>query len=96
MKLPTATTIAGQRRQVWEGRADQTSSGLTKSDLKENKDGKIVSKKASKAAKKNAEPLKMWRKAVKDAAEELGVEPVVAPKRGTKLHKAAIKLYHNC
>lgn len=48
---PTAKTLAGQRRQVWEGRAEKTRGGLTRSDLKRSKTGKIVSSKASKASK---------------------------------------------
>jgi len=51
---PTATTLAGQRRQVWEGNADMTRGGLTKDDLMESKStGVIVSKKASKASLRN-------------------------------------------
>lgn len=50
--FPTATTTAGQRRQVWEGRALKTKGGLTKTDLRENKQGKIVSKRASSAGKR--------------------------------------------
>ena len=38
--------------QVFHGNADKTTGGLTKSDLKKNDNGKIVSKKASAAAKK--------------------------------------------
>ena len=51
-KYPTAETIAGQRRQVWEGRAERTKGGLTRADLMMNKQGKIVSKRASRASKK--------------------------------------------
>lgn len=43
----------GSRAQVIHGKAKQTSGGLRKKDLKYNKRGKIVSKKASKTAKKN-------------------------------------------
>ena len=52
IRYPTATTTKGQRRQVWEGRADMTRGGLTKSDLRVNKQGSIVSKKASSAGRK--------------------------------------------
>ena len=45
--------IIGSRAQVMHGNADKTSGGLTKKDLKYNKHGKIVSKKASVAAKKS-------------------------------------------
>ena len=63
IRYATATTRAGRYRarhrndesralrQVFEGRADKTCvGGLTRSQLKENKQGKIVSKAASKAA----------------------------------------------
>ena len=51
--FPTATTTAGQRRQVWEGRALKTNGGLTKNDLMQSKSGKIVSKRASAAGKRS-------------------------------------------
>ena len=40
----------GSREQVWAGVAQQTSGGLQKKDLMVSKTGKLVSKKASKAA----------------------------------------------
>ena len=43
----------GSRCQVMHGTAKKTTGGLTKSQLKYNKQGKIVSKKASALAKKN-------------------------------------------
>ena len=43
----------GSRAQVMHGTAKKTTGGLTKSQLKYNKQGKIVSKKASALAKKN-------------------------------------------
>ena len=46
-----AKTTAGIRRAVWEGRLRSTKGGLKKKDLKVSKSGKIVSKKASNAAK---------------------------------------------
>lgn len=42
----------GSRAQVMHGTAHHTSGGLTKSDLKYNKHGRIVSKKKSMKAKK--------------------------------------------
>lgn len=51
--FPTATTTAGQRRQVWDGRALKTNGGLTKKDLMKSKSGKIVSKRASAAGKRS-------------------------------------------
>ena len=50
--FPTASTIAGQRRQVWEGRAEQTHGGLTRKDLMKNKSGRIVSRRASASSKR--------------------------------------------
>ena len=46
-------TTFGSRAQVMHGTAKKTSGGLTKTQLKYNKQGKIVSKKASTLAKKN-------------------------------------------
>lgn len=43
----------GSRAMVMHGNARNTSGGLTKSDLKYTKDGRIVSKKASAAAAKS-------------------------------------------
>ena len=45
--------ITGTRAQVMHGTANKTSGGLTKSQLKYNKQGKIVSRKASALATKN-------------------------------------------
>ena len=47
------------RRAVFEGRRETTRGGLTKADLKENKRGKLVSVKRSKAA--NADRIKQFR-----------------------------------
>ena len=41
-----------ERLRVWNGTLAKTSGGLTKSDLTKNKNGIIVSKKVSNAAKK--------------------------------------------
>ena len=43
----TVPQTIGSRAQVMHGNAKKTSGGLTKSQLKYNKQGKIVSKKAS-------------------------------------------------
>lgn len=42
----------GTRKEVMEGKAKMTSGGLTKKELKYNKQNKIVSKKASENAKR--------------------------------------------
>ena len=43
----------GSRAQVWRGTVDETTGGLKREDLFQDKYGRIRSKKASKAAKKN-------------------------------------------
>ena len=43
----------GSRRQVWNKTAKQTSGGLTRSELFQDKYGNLKSRKASKKAKKN-------------------------------------------
>ena len=43
----------GSRRQVWNRTAKQTSGGLTRSELFQDKYGNIKSRRASKKAKKN-------------------------------------------
>jgi len=68
----------GSRAQVFHGNAEKTTGGLTKSDLKKNDNGKIVSKKASSAAKKT-------RNLGEFQASGKGFE--LAPKKGTKAHK---------
>ena len=91
-RYPTATTLAGKYRQIYEGRAERTRSGLTKKDLKVSKSGKIVSKRASRAAKARQEPLTIWRLAVTEAARELEVDYTI-PKKGTVLYRAARRNY---
>ena len=50
-KIADAKTLHGRYRQVYEGRADRTKSGLKKSDLRENRRGVIVSKKKQELGK---------------------------------------------
>jgi hypothetical protein len=49
----------GSRAQVMHGTADKTAGGLTKSDLKYNKSGRIVSRKKSMKAKKENRLVKL-------------------------------------
>ena len=96
----TATTTAGQHRQVFEGRASKTSGGLTKSGLKKSKSGKIVSKRKSnlgkKIARKNglAEYANDWRASVQEACKKHNKGKYKIPRKGTKLYKAAKKIYN--
>jgi len=68
----------GSRAQVFHGNANKTTGGLIKSDLKQNDNGKIVSKKASSAAKKT-------KNLGEFQANGKGFE--LAPKKGSKAHK---------
>ena len=45
-------TSVGSKRQVYNGTRKRTAGGLRKSDLTKNQRGRVVSKKASKAAKR--------------------------------------------
>ena len=55
----------GSRAQVMHGNARKTSGGLTKKQLKYNKQGKIVSRKASALARKNNRLVKAGYKTQK-------------------------------
>ena len=50
--------LIGTRAQVWHGTAYKTSGGLTKSDLFQNKNGRIVSKAKHASAKREMRLLK--------------------------------------
>jgi len=67
----------GSRAQVFHGTADRTSGGLKKSDLK-MKDGRIISKAASKASAGNP-----WIKAVSKARKQMA-KGSVADKKASK------------
>jgi hypothetical protein len=51
-------TLIGKRARVWHGTAYKTSGGLTKKDLFQNKNGRIVSRKKHELAKKEKRLLK--------------------------------------
>merc|ERR1712004_703681 len=83
MKAKRVSSIAkgrGARNRVFSGKKQKTISGMTKDKLMKNKNGKIVSKKASAHARKQWEKngLKAWSNAVKKARKELGLTGFVA------------------
>lgn len=85
--------IVGTRAQVFHGTADHTPGLLTKKDLKMTKDRRIVSKKQSKAGKKNP-ALKKWRRAVEKAKKALRMPTnQFHPVQGELLRKA--REYYN-
>ena len=73
----------GSRAQVWHGTAKKTPGGLTKSQLKKNKNGRIVSKKASSRAKRENRLVKAGYKTQKGVFGSKYVEPN-SPKRSKK------------
>merc|ERR1712113_938570 len=83
MKAKRVTKIARGKRarsQVLQGRKEKTLSGLTQASLMRNKYGKIVSKKASAAAKKRYQTsgAKLWAECIKQARKSLSLKGFVA------------------
>jgi hypothetical protein len=78
------------RRHAFAGKITKTKSGLTKSDFVKNKNGRVVSKKASLRAKKNT-----WIVACQRARKELKIKGFAVFKKGTPLYKKAKELYAN-
>ena len=74
----------GSRAQVMNGTCEKTAGGLTKSKLRYNDNGDIVSIKASVAAKKTAN-LGDWKVKKGDSGEDF--KTYLRPKKGTKAYK---------
>merc|ERR1719162_1628152 len=75
----TNSVIAKGKRakvSVFKGSKVKTSGGLKKSDLKKNKNGKIVSAKRSAASKRSkaGQKIAAWGMAVKSARKALGIK----------------------
>merc|ERR1719146_456629 len=87
MKKKAVSKIAKGRMakvMVFRGSKEKTIGGLTATSLTKNKYGKVVSKKRSAFAKKNA-----WTIAVKKARAALKIKGFVAIKKGSELYKKA-------
>merc|ERR1712125_292178 len=80
---------------VFKGTKEKTSGGLKKSDLKKNKAGKVVSKKASDRAKKSKgyKSIMAWSAAFVKARKQLGVKGFKPCKKGSALYKATMAIY---
>merc|ERR1711935_935934 len=78
MAMRKSIVAKGKRAKasVFSGRKVKTSGGLKKTDLKKNKAGKIVSKKASAraAASKNGKRIAKWGAATKAARKQLNIK----------------------
>merc|ERR1719278_2212267 len=89
----------GAKSRVFRGLKAKTSGGLKKSALTRNKDGKVVSKKASEAAKRNYKRngLAKFTKAVQAARKALGIKGFQAiggkTAKGQALLKKARSIY---
>merc|ERR1712048_1499727 len=59
---------------VFRGTKEKTSSGLKKSDLMKNKNGKVVSKKKHNRGLKAYNRIRGWTKAVQQARKALGIK----------------------
>jgi hypothetical protein len=82
----------GSRAEVFHGNAQSTSGGLHKSDLM-MKDGRIISRAASKAAKKSLKQNPKFRAFILLAKEKAEKKDhfCLVPKRGSKSYKKIIK-----
>merc|ERR1712124_94398 len=98
MKKKAVTKIARGRMAkvvVFRGSKAKTSGGLTKSDLVQNKHGRIVSKKSQAKGKAlYAKFAKNWISAVQKARKALGLKGFVAIKKGTPLYNKAKEFYN--
>lgn len=86
----------GSKAEVFHKSADETAGGLVKKDLKK-KDGRIISKAKSAAAKKNP-GLTKFLKALAIYKKTAGVPNGVffpTPKRGTSEYNKIMEIYHH-
>ena len=76
MRKAKRSSIFGKKVSVFHGTKQKTKGGLKKGDLKKNKKGKIVSKKASDRSKnsKGGKKIAKWGAAFKAARKALGVK----------------------
>jgi hypothetical protein len=86
-------SIVGKRRSVFSGKKVKTSSGLKRSDLKKNKAGKIVSRRASDATRKGKgyKKIMAWSAATKAARKALGIKGFQAVGGKTAKGQALLK-----
>merc|ERR1719341_1343320 len=97
MKKSKVAKGRGAKARVFLGTKERTSGGLKKSDLTKNRDGKVVSKRASDRAKKTGKHIAKFGKAVAQARKSLGIKGFVPvggkTARGQALLKKARSLY---
>merc|ERR1712110_958489 len=93
MKQKTIATGRFRKAQVFRGSRVKTAGGLKKTDLKKNKNGKVVSISLSNAGKKSYHRIKAWVVATTKARAALNIKGFVAIKKGTPLYKKAKEIY---
>merc|ERR1712118_251652 len=76
------------KRHAFFGKLDKTATGLKKTDLVQNKHGRVVSKKKSLTGKQSP-----WIIACNQARKELKIKGFAVIKKGTPLYKKAKELY---
>merc|ERR1711953_1407290 len=82
---------------VFRGTKAKTSGGLQKKDLKKNKQGKVVSAKASANGKKNFKRIASWTAACQKARKALGIKgfvPIGGKSAKGKAFLAKIRSFH--
>merc|ERR1711976_614175 len=85
-KKPISAKLA--KRHAFFGKLDKTATGLKKTDLVQNKRGRVVSKKNHLRGKQSP-----WIAAVQKARKELKIKGFSAIKKGAPLYKKAKEFY---
>merc|ERR1719262_1630235 len=96
MKAKKVSTIAkgkNMRSVVFGGGKLKTKTGLVKSDLTRNKQGKIVTKAQHAAGKKAYKNISAWTVAFKKARAALKVKGFTPCKKGSALYKKTREFY---
>ena len=77
----------GSRAQVFHGTAEKTVGGLTKKQLKKTKDGRIVSRKASRSLNPT---IKAWSQATKKVMKDRKSKKFTPVKKGSAIYKKVL------
>merc|ERR1712150_80323 len=91
-------SVKGTRAQVFRGTREKgKTTGQTKKDLMKNSRGKIVSKVANAAGRKQYKKngLDKWTKAFVEARKNLGLTGFVPIKKGSDFYKETMRIYKN-
>ena len=95
-KKPKKAKRVGKMWQVWKGTRERTAGGLKKKDLRMNKRGKIVSKKASANAQKRMKSnssISQWCSAIKQVRKQMNLKGFVPCKKGSEYYNNVLAIY---